>query len=157
MVDPQSSGEAVQPPAADKALWPRILGYSGLLPPLALVLMIAIGPEDRVAATRETLVDYVALIAAFLGGINWGLALKMQPGTQQRDELIYGVTPMLVAWVVLTVNIPYTPFLLPATLVAIYMRHRATAQRDGLPAWFIPLRLHLTLGLTTLYLAGLYL
>lgn len=136
-----------RPPAP---LMPSIvawLGYGGLLPFAGLAAAAVLG-GDYAPLAGHGLRDYGAVILSFVGAINWGFAMTI--GTlseRRRTELwIWSVIPALVAWVAL--------FLLPATSSAVlvigfivqYWQDRRLARETVLPAWFIPLRLRLTIG-----------
>ena len=55
----------------------RGLGVAGLLPFIAGAAAVwLVGPQDRLPAAA--LLAYAALIASFLGGIHWGLAMREQ-------------------------------------------------------------------------------
>jgi hypothetical protein len=82
----------------------RWLGYAGLVPFLicVAVLVVADDPAWRGVA-MDTLLHYAAVIASFLGAVHWGMAV------QQNDRftlarLRWGVTPALIAWVLLAVT-----------------------------------------------------
>jgi hypothetical protein len=130
----------------------RALGLAGLLPFMggaaALHLLKAPG---LLALAGTALVAYGALIASFLGGIHWGLAMRgVQPVTWR---LGWGVAPSLLAWI--AVLFPTGPglLLMAGLLVACYAVDRPLYARAGLSAW-LGLRLQLTSVATLSCLAG---
>jgi hypothetical protein len=82
----------------------RWLGYAGLAPFLACaaVLLLADEPAWRRVA-MDTLRDYAAVIASFLGAVHWGMAAQRNDA-YVRARLHWGVTPALIAWVLLAVE-----------------------------------------------------
>lgn len=91
-------------------------GAVGTIPEMAIRMMIA-------------LIDYAALILAFVGGVQWGLAL--QPGAvRPARRFAAGVLPMIVAWVALVLAQVVDPSVALAVLVVGYIgtvviEHRA--------------------------------
>ena len=51
----------------------------------------------------DTLRHYAAVIASFLGAVHWGMAVQ-QNDRFTRARLRWGVTPALIAWVLLAVT-----------------------------------------------------
>jgi len=120
----------------------RALGLAGLLPFIAgaAALVVVDAPGLRVWA-GTALTAYGALIATFLGGIHWGLAmLCVQPVTRR---LGWGIAPSLLAWVALL--LPASPglLLLAGLLAACYAVDRSLYASAGLSGW-LGLRLQLS-------------
>ena len=98
----------------------RILGYAGLLPfagCLAVILMADNPDVQALAATQ--LLYYAALIASFLGAIHWGVAFYGQAHLQTA-RLVWGVTPALMAWPLLSLP-PHNAFAGMAALFAFVL------------------------------------
>ena len=95
---------------------------------------------------------YVGSIFAFLGGIQWGLAIKVDAEQDPNEpfalRLIIGVIPSLITFVALVIPSIYGGLLLIASLWLLlafeWQRQGATA----LPAWYLPLRMNLTILLS---------
>jgi hypothetical protein len=129
------------------------LGYAGLLPFVAGALLVWLLREPAGAQAAEgqavmahslvaqALAAYAAVIASFLGGIHWGLALR-EPAPPLA-WLAWGVTPSLLAWV--AVLLPPGPglVLLALLLLACYGVDRRLYPVQGLARW-LPLRLRLS-------------
>lgn len=80
-------------PLSDTARW---LGHLGLVPfVLGALLVWVVNAQAHPYATLA-LSAYAAVIVSFLGGIHWGLALRMT--APPATLLIWGVVPSLVAW-----------------------------------------------------------
>jgi hypothetical protein len=80
----------------------RLLGYAGLLPFVGcLAVMLLAGRQGWQDEAAIQLLYYAALIASFLGAIHWGAALRGEPQLQTA-RLVWGVTPALMAWSLLS-------------------------------------------------------
>ncbi len=82
----------------------RWLGYAGLVPFIICVAVLVVADEP---AWREVAMDmlrhYAAVIASFLGAVHWGMAAQSDDSFT-RARLRWGVTPALIAWVLLAVT-----------------------------------------------------
>ena len=117
------------------------LGFSGLIPFVAApVYMINCGVFMPDVAQAQ--LCYGASILSFLGGVRWGLTLPL--GTTQPpnwSNLLYGVTPSLIAWLGLLASQPIGFLTVIGGLgVAGYM----DIAMWGYPAWFKGMRFVLT-------------
>lgn len=101
--------------------------------------------HDPVASLRAgfVLVAYAATIAAFLGGVHWGPALRA--GGRAPVPLIWGVLPQLAGWSALVMPVQAGLLTCAAVLAACYAADRRLYPGEGLAAW-LPMRLHLTVG-----------
>ena len=139
-------------PAAVPSLAARTLALAGLLPFMAgAAALHLLHAPGLLALAGTALVAYGALIASFLGGIHWGLAMRgVQPVTWR---LGWGVAPSLLAWI--AVLLPNGPGLLALAglLVACYAADRRLYARAGLSSW-LGLRLQLTSVAALSCLAG---
>jgi hypothetical protein len=127
---------------------PRIvawLGYGGLIPFVALALLACVDRE-RTLLWRASLRAYGAVILSFVGALHWGFAMmhgEMTP--RQRDAAFaWSVAPALVAFLALVVNSALGDVLLVVGFAAHYGRDRGFAAAAPLPAWYLPLRLRLS-------------
>ncbi|MCG6967340.1 MAG: DUF3429 domain-containing protein [Chromatiaceae bacterium] len=79
----------------------RWLGYAGLVPFLAcLAVLLLTGDRHWNGIAVDTLRNYAAVIASFLGALHWALA-GASPDRLQRARLRWGVVPALVGWALL--------------------------------------------------------
>ncbi len=140
----------------------RWLGYLGLLPFVAQMLAAVLGPsgEDSLAAHAALgVATYGAVILSFLGGITWGLTVNNPAiaGTQGSRELMYSMLPALGAWAALLLPTTFSLWFLAIGFAIAFVHDYRTAALHQLPAWFMRLRLHLSLGaVVSLVLAALY-
>ena len=110
----------------------RVLGLAGLLPFIAGAAVVwLVGPQDRLPAAA--LLAYAALIASFLGGIHWGLAMRALPA--DAAQLLWGVSPSLLGWLAVMLPPRWGLLLAPATLIACYAVDCRLYPRFGLGNW----------------------
>lgn len=88
---------------------------------------------------------YGAVILSFLGGIRWGLALVHHDAEGQRRDLIASTVPSLWGWMAAFVGGAAGYGLLALGFAAMGAWDRALKDRTDVPAWFVALRLRLTL------------
>lgn len=118
-----------QPPP----LWARRLGWAGALPfGIGALLVWLVNPEVLPYAALA-LSAYAALVASFLGGVHWGLA--MRDGDVQAQGFAWAVVPMLIAWPALLMPPGAGLALLGALLTACYMVDRRLYPLRGLSHW----------------------
>ena len=89
---------------------------------------------------------YGAVIVSFLGGIQWGAALRDAVTTRSAPSqpLTWGVVPSLLAWVGVMMPAFAGLPLLGFVLIGCYLVDRRTWPAAGLAPW-LPMRLQLTL------------
>lgn len=126
------------------------LGYGGLVPFVAAALAVVAGFEY---IAGEAFIAYSAVILAFLGGIQWGLAFHLG-GDTFNERLAVGVTPSLLAWVALLLPFGGGVALLALGFLAIYAYDRYR-NAPALPAWFGRLRWRLTVVVFVCHIAVL--
>ena len=86
---------------------------------------------------------YAATIAAFLGGVHWGPALR--DGGRDLVTLAWGVAAQLSAWLALLLPSRPALALLALLLAACFLFDRRVYGRAGLAEW-LPMRGQLTVG-----------
>ncbi len=139
--------------------WPRWLGLTGLLPQLACVAILYVGPGEWRGAALGVAFAYAALILSFLGGMWWGIAAAA-PAAERRRTLgwlwVAAVLPSLLA---LAAFLPWVfewPWPEPSLAMlggALLVSLGVDAKLGPLaPRWWMALRVPLSagLGLTTL-------
>jgi hypothetical protein len=149
----------LMPQAKVNPLVPQLLGYSGLLPMLACLGGIWLWPHLTDQLTYIAAI-YVGVIFSFLGGIQWGMTVHADATTTPDAgaiRLIIGVTPALITLCALVVPTLYGSALLILglwLLLGFEWRYRKVLV---LPAWYIPLRINLTILLSGSLAAVLWL
>jgi len=125
-----------------------VLGWAGVVPFAAggLAVMTGTGPIRDGVWVLVPLLAYGAVILSFLGGVRWGLALRVRPEEAQARALALSVLPSLVGWVGLCLYAH--PGVAVMVLIAGHVVQGAydvAAAREGLaPAWYGRLRIQLT-------------
>lgn len=77
------------------------LGYAGLIPFMAGVVLLAADLDaGSTALAADLLRYYAAVIASFLGAVHWGVVADPQD-PRREARLRWGVTPALLAWLLL--------------------------------------------------------
>ena len=123
-----------------------LLGYGGLLPFIFLALLIPFSLDHR-PLFEIALVNYGAVILSFVGALHWGFAMTAQgmSADQGRYRFIWSVIPALIAWIATLLPMPLGYLLLVIGFV-VHLRHdKQLARVMSLPAWYLPMRLRLTL------------
>ena len=118
-----------------------LLGYGGLLPFIALALLLPFSLEYR-PLWSVALVTYGAVILSFVGALHWGFAMTVQDlsAEQRRDRFIWA----LVAWAATLLPVFGGCLLLIVGFVAHYWQDRQLFRVISLPDWYLPMRLRLT-------------
>lgn len=126
---------------------PLALGLGGLVPFVGLALLVVTGWAARIGMSgdlvRAALLAYGAIIASFLGGIRWGLALR-ESGRAAALDLVLSVVPSLVAWACLALPRPFDAGALGLLLLAWGAVDQDLPRRGLAPAWFGRLRVILS-------------
>lgn len=136
----------------------RILGFAGLLPTL-----VALGGElwlhgrpgaEPITYTLAMLAQfYAAVILSFVGGSWWGLSAAHVPAERLWSWLVMAVTPSLVATAAFVAGVQMRPALgfamvLGLGLMLSLFGDRRLARAGLAPAWWMRLRVPLSVGLT---------
>lgn len=118
----------------------QTLGYGGLIPFVLLASLLWLVEPGLRGFVAIALAGYAALIAAFLGGVHWGigwlngLRSSTTPHAQRR-HFLWGVVPSLLAWPGLVMP-PYAGLAwLGFVLIASYVADRSLYVHAGLQHW----------------------
>ncbi|MEK8024779.1 MAG: hypothetical protein RLY78_3092 [Pseudomonadota bacterium] len=133
-----SSVAEFHPPLTDTA---RQLGLAGLVPFVIGALLIWVVDERAHPYATHLLSAYGGVIVSFLGGIYWGLGLRMQ--APPAFVFVWGVVPSLVAWVGVMMPPSAGLALLGFMLVICYLVDRRHYPVLGIGHW-LTLRFRLT-------------
>ncbi|GAQ83250.1 hypothetical protein KFL_001410080 [Klebsormidium nitens] len=138
----------------DVPLVPLLLGFAGatpfvaLAPPVAPLLPL---PEDMHKRRADWQAAYGAVIASFLGGVHWGLAMaehghraSMASFSISTLRYTWGVIPSLLAWPALLLPPAGKFAALSGILTLSFLVDAGFAQLKLLPKWYMPLRVSLT-------------
>ena len=131
-------------------LVPLGLGASGLIPFVGLAALLLIGAHDilgwTAGGTRRALLTYGAVIASFLGGIRWGLAVTQPNPARAARDFVLSVVPSLLAWSTLAFPAPWDLRALGALIIVLGLLDQDLVGSGNAPSWFGRLRLGLSLG-----------
>ena len=122
-----------------------MLGYGGLVP-FVFAAAVALGGGRYAQWSQEALSLYGGIILSFVGALHWAFAMTSSSLSPRQRNMCYlwSVVPALIAWMALLAGPPAGNILLGAGFVLHYWRDRALVVAAGLPAWYLPLRLRLT-------------
>ena len=125
-----------------------LLGYAGLTPFVGGALGIWIIPAGWRAFVLSSLLDYAAVILAFMGAIHWGLAMRAEAKDERAQiQLALSVIPPLLGWLAIAPGVPIglaLPMLLLA-FVGLYLADLRAVRLGLAPRWYTRLRTPLTL------------
>ena len=133
-------------PLTDKvrrvAAW---LGHGGLIPFLVLAPASLIDPHPG-WNWSDALFAYGAVILSFVGALHWGFAMTATGLDEQQRvrSLIWSTVPALIAWPAVLLPPAVAALLLVAGFTVHYRVDRRLAPHAGLPSWYLPLRLRLS-------------
>ena len=136
----------------------RALTYAGALPFIAGTVMLFAAPAATQPIFGKLLITYAVVIASFLGGIQWGVALNAAETapTSARNLFFISVVPALFAWAILFIPSYGVQLIAAATLFAsIWALDALLALQKLIPGWFFRLRCAIT-GIVVLCLVAAY-
>ena len=148
-MSPEPPNAPVRPPPSALAL-----GLAGLLPPLVGIVLRITGSAPADARIVSLLLAggmiYGGLILSFIGGIWWGAACARRDGRALRPWLTLAVMPSLIALTALVASL-FNPrvggAVLAVALVGTLLGDRRLVQNRMVPAWWMRLRVPLSLWL----------
>lgn len=129
-------------PLVRRLAW--FLAFAGSAPFILATAALYLSDASSVRVPAITaLVTYAAVILSFLGGIEWGLAIRDEAGTEATRVAALGLSTVssLAAWAVLW--LPSATLQVGSALalfVAVWAADQWMASRGLLPAWFVDLR-----------------
>ena len=132
-----------------------LVAYLGAAPLLAAALLMIADPMAARAA-EAFLVLYGAALLIFFGGVRWGVAVMRPAGPTLRALLGAGL-PMVVALPLFAPGPAQAKMLIIMTLMAILLIDDLSATRrgDGAPAWYLGVRMPLTVLIEVAFLVAL--
>lgn len=154
---------AISPPAemTDKAgltASAAAIAYAGALPLVIGAVLAWARPEDLAQAVLGAMAAYGAALLAFFGGVRWGVAVMGRSGPHFAP-LIGAVIPLALG--VGSAALPGlgAKFALLVVVLPLLLLDdlRATRRGSGAPAWYLGVRIPLTILMEAALLAGLVL
>ncbi len=126
---------------------PLLLGLAGLIPFVAATAMVWWAPMTWQFIAIQAFLYYSAVILSFLGGVQWGVAMSLEPAGSAgfNRRLLLSMGPSLIAWPALLLH-PYTgAWALAAGFLLVRLHEWGRDSRALLPGWYQSLRNLLTL------------
>ncbi len=127
----------------------RWLGLLGLVPFVTMTILTVTDTSAGIDDTRFVLRTYGAVILSFLGGIQWGLAIRNSDGNaRSRSDLspmlALSVVPSLIGWVGLLAEETVGFGLLIMGFALVLICDVLIVNRGMGPRWYLRLRYPLT-------------
>ncbi|MDP3294369.1 MAG: DUF3429 domain-containing protein [Nevskia sp.] len=123
-----------------------LLGYAGLLPFIAGPLWLSLVPDSAPVWLDRVWLLYAAMIASFMAGSLWGMALPTAEGPDGLIGMALATVLMLLAWGAAALAFPLALLALAAVFILLVLaeiwRQRVLDPLSG----YFSLRLSLTAG-----------
>jgi len=135
------------------------------LAPFVVFGLGALGSDTGTAVRMlGALVDYAALVLAFVGGLHWGLALAVPVGSRSIDgtedmagpdwkRFTFGAAGLIIGWIALILQLMLAPWVALLVLIAGYIA--AIVVEHHRRVWLPPRWLWLRWGFTAVAVAML--
>jgi len=132
------------------------LGYGGLLPFLGFAALSMVEPTHGIIY-RGALLAYGAVILSFVGALHWAFAMTSPTmGSDQRAyTYMWSVVPALMAWLTYFLTVRVGAALIVLGFIAQFLMDQRIVKQIDLPAWYLPLRLRLTIVACVSIIVGL--
>ena len=131
-----------------------ILSAAGLIPFVGCALLAVRADPVHGAVSAIALINYGAVVLAFLGGVHWGFVMEGQEAPAERQRLVLGTVPALIGWIASLLGTNAHPVFGIALLIAGFVttavvEHRAR-RLDLMPHGYMMLRWVMTCIVTLL-------
>ena len=138
---------------------PTALGLGALLPFVLLALDILLNAEApfHPATMARAMVAYGVLFLSFLGGVRWGMTMRVTMTNREVAVLAFSLTPILVGWVALFLSAGPALGLLAVAYAGQGAWDVWTVEAGYGPAWYGRLRLQFTITVTVILTLALML
>lgn len=123
-----------------------LLGFAGLIPPAGLTAVAVLDLGLFAPSTPGFVLTYAAIILSFLGGTWWGFVSRSD--RPSAVLLTVSVLPALAGWAaIFSFQPPAALFALAGALILALPVDAVLVRRRLAPAWWMKLRVPLSLGL----------
>jgi hypothetical protein len=137
-----------------------VFAITGVLVLAGITAMLLSGQTHVRIPAIAALVTFSAIILSYLGGIEGGIALREEAGTDRTRSVALGLSavPALAAWGVLWLPSPQWQLgAALALLVAVWGADLWLAHQGLLPTWFVDMRTAITAAACVTLAFALYL
>lgn len=123
------------------------LGYGGALPPFLLFVVSLLYPS-LTSITESLSKVYGISILSFLGGMQWGFAIRRPVSSPDNWRLLLGVTASICACALFLLPMRvFVPMLILSLSIVLFFE-RAVYESPDEPRWYKRMRAHLTILLS---------
>ncbi|MEQ8822917.1 MAG: DUF3429 domain-containing protein [Filomicrobium sp.] len=136
-----------------------LLGWFGVVPFAVFSMLTIAGSVSSSGPAMSALILYGVVIASFMGGAQWGLAMVATGDDMalMGRQLAISVLPALAAFGLWFLPVTLTLFGLAALFVALLFIDIGNSRTGSTPAWYPNLRIQLTITVVFfLLLAALF-
>ncbi|MDE2370962.1 MAG: DUF3429 domain-containing protein [Burkholderiales bacterium] len=130
---PPAASAVPSAPSPSPSTLARRLVNAAIVPFVLGALLVWIVREEAHADVTLALVAYAAVIVAFVGGVHWGLALRLPD--PPRELLLWGLLPTLVSWLAVVMRPGAGLVIVGVMLVAGYLIDRHVYVQQGVAHW----------------------
>ena len=120
-----------------------LLGYFGLIPFVVPAVLIFLVEPDIANMLESMQFAYAGLIISFMGGVQWGYAVKQTDASRPWQYLV-SVLPTLIIFFVLSLILILEPLHITGIMVGLLLIQAIIDQRVVVEKWFVKLRWILT-------------
>lgn len=141
-----------------RVIW--VFAIAGALVLAGITAMLLSGQTAIRIPAIAALVTFAAVVIAFLGGIEAGIALREEVSTEATRTLALGlsVIPALAAWGIFWLPSPHLQVgAALALFVAVWGSDLWLARRGLIPSWFVDMRTAVTAAVCVILGTALYL
>ena len=125
----------------------RLLTFAGVIPFVALLVLLFVGDLTQRVLYLQLLTTYAAVILSFLGGIQWGIGLSVTDSAPRSAQTLFylSVVPSLLAWTMLMIPHPTSRVLVAIFIFGfVWIIDTLLNLQKLIPAWFYKLRTVIT-------------
>lgn len=119
------------------------LGLLGLIPFLATSIIMWFSRPDLAVSMVTMQLLYAALIISFMGGVQWGYAIK-QGDAAKPYQFIISIMPTVIILGILPLSLLLSPHHIALTFAGLLIAQALIDHKTYTEGWFITLRWQLT-------------
>lgn len=120
-----------------------VLGMAGLLPFVIPVIFMGFMKPNVINAMESMQFAYAGLVVAFMGGVQWGYAVKQGEGAT-RFQYIFSIVPTLIIFGVLSFLPLFKPYQITTMFILLLIAQNIVDYQRMTEKWFLKLRWTMT-------------